>query len=220
MSDFTAARRAMIDGQLRTNSVIDHALLDAFQAIPRERFVPAAWQALTYAEAAIPLNETGDDRQMLEPMVLGRMIQAAEITSEDIVLDIGCGSGYAAAVMARLAGAVVALEQDENLARRAGATLASLEHSNVVVVQGPLNEGHQTEGPYDVILVEGAVEEVPSALKHQLKEGGRLIAILGKGRAARVMLYRRLGEDLSGSSVFDAAAPMLPGFAEPAAFAF
>jgi protein-L-isoaspartate(D-aspartate) O-methyltransferase len=138
----------------------------------------------------------------------------------DRVLDIGCTTGYSTALLARLAGSVVGLEEDAALARRAAEILAELAVANARIVTGPLARGRPGEGPYDVILLQGATEVVPAGLMEQLAEGGRLACVLGQGPAARAMLYRRTEGEISGRPVFDAAAPLLPGFAKPPQFVF
>jgi protein-L-isoaspartate(D-aspartate) O-methyltransferase len=145
---------------------------------------------------------------------------SAGIEPEAVVLDVGCATGYAAAVVSRLAGTVVALEQDTALARHAAESLTAVGVGNVTVASGPLAEGWPDAAPYDVILLEGATEIEPKALLRQLKDGGRLVAVRGRATAARAMLYRAAGPEVSGRPVFDAAAPLLPGFAEPPAFVF
>jgi protein-L-isoaspartate(D-aspartate) O-methyltransferase len=153
-------------------------------------------------------------------MVLAKLIQAADVRPGDHVLDIGCTTGYATAVLARLAGSVVGLEEDATLARRAVEVLGELEAANVRVVRGPLAEGWPSAAPYDVILISGATEIVPHRIGRQLRDGGRLICVLGGGPAAKAMLYRAAGDHLDARPIFDAAAPVLPGFAKPPEFAF
>jgi protein-L-isoaspartate(D-aspartate) O-methyltransferase len=151
-------------------------------------------------------------------MVLAKLLQAADLSGTDRVLDVGCATGYAAALLACIAGQVVALEQDAALAQAARGSLASLP--NVGVQSGPLTGGWPLGGPYDAILLEGATEFTPQALFRQLKEGGRLVCVLGSGPGAKAMVYRRSGDDTGGRAVFDAAAPLLPGFVKPLEFAF
>jgi protein-L-isoaspartate(D-aspartate) O-methyltransferase len=153
-------------------------------------------------------------------MVLAKLIQAAEIGASDRVLDVGCATGYSAALLAHLAGAVVALEQDSALASRAAEALGTLGLTNVEVVTGPLREGYPSRAPYDAIVLEGATEIVPTALIRQLKPGGRLVGVLGRGPMGKAMLYRAVGTEVSGRPIFDAAAPLLPGFAKPEVFVF
>jgi protein-L-isoaspartate(D-aspartate) O-methyltransferase len=159
-------------------------------------------------------------RRLLKPMVLAKLIQAAAVSEDDHVLDVGCASGYSAAVLARLARSVVAVEEDSSLAGRAAESLAAAGASNVTVVSGPLTQGWPAEAPYDVILLNGATEIAPETLFRQLKDGGRLVGIVGRSPTGRAMLYRAIGGDVSGWPIFDAAAPVLPGCEAPAAFVF
>jgi protein-L-isoaspartate(D-aspartate) O-methyltransferase len=223
MIDFAAARRMMVDGQVRTSDVTDLRLIAVMQEIPRELFLPESKAALAYLDMDVPVTEAGNGgpgRRLLKPMVLAKLLQAADIRASDHVLDAGCASGYAAAILAQLAHSVVALEQDPLLARQAEANLRAVGAVNVTVVVGPLTEGSPTDGPYDVILLDGSAEVAPKALLRQLKDGGRLVGVLGRAPVARAMLYRAVGNECSGRPIFDAAAPLLPGFAQPPSFAF
>jgi protein-L-isoaspartate(D-aspartate) O-methyltransferase len=215
MTDFAAARRNMVDGQVRTADVTDLRIISAMLDVPREAFLPPAKAALAYLDLDVPL---GNGRCLMKPMVLAKLIQAADLAGSDRVLDVGCVTGYAAAVLARIAGQVVAFEKDESAALAARAALAALP--NVTVQSGPLTEGWPAGGPYDAIVVEGATEFAPEALLRQLKDGGRLVCVLGSGPGAKAMLYRRSGHDSGGRTIFDAAAPLLPGFVKPPQFAF
>ena len=159
-------------------------------------------------------------RRLIKPMVLAKLIQAAEIGAGDHVLDVGCGTGYSSAVLARLADSVVALEEEPVLARQAAENLRMIGAGNVTVVTGPLTEGWQVGAPYDAILLNGATEIEPTALCRQLKDGGRLVGVKGRASAGKAMLYRVFGHDVSGRPIFDAAAPLLPGFVESPAFVF
>jgi protein-L-isoaspartate(D-aspartate) O-methyltransferase len=160
----------------------------------------------------------GAGRHLLKPMVLAKLIHAADIAGADRVLDVGCATGYAAAVLASIAGQVIALEEDAGLAKTAETALAGF--ANVSVVSGPLTAGWAQGGPYDVILLEGATEVGPQAFCSQLKDGGRLVCVLGKAPNAKAVLYRRSGNELGGRPIFDAAAAPLPGFAKTPVFAF
>ncbi|AXK79822.1 protein-L-isoaspartate O-methyltransferase [Pseudolabrys taiwanensis] len=216
MTDFSTARRHMVDGQVRTSDVTDLRILQAMQDVPRERFVPASAAGLAYLDLDLPLGRGG--RCLLRPMVLSKLLQAAEIGAADRVLDVGCATGYAAAILARFVPEVVALEDDAGFAETARAALGS--QANVKVVTGPLAQGWAQGAPYDVILLEGSADVAPEALCRQLKDGGRLVFVLGSGPDAKAVIYRRSGDEIGYRSLFDAAAPLLPGFAKATEFAF
>jgi len=219
MTDFAAARRNMVDGQVRPADVSDLRVIAAMLEVPREQFVAPALAGLAYLDFDVPVGG-GDKpaRRLIKPMVLAKLIQAADLKATDRVLDVGCVTGYAAALLARIAGEVVALEQDAALAEAARATLSPLP--NVGVVSGPLIEGWAQGAPYDAILLEGATELALDTLLRQLKDGGRLVCVLGAGPGAKATLYRRSGEEFGARTLFDAAAPVLPGFVKPPEFAF
>jgi protein-L-isoaspartate(D-aspartate) O-methyltransferase len=220
MTDFAAARRMMVDCQVRPSDVTDLRLLAAMLDVPRERFVPADKVPLAYMDLDVPVGEGAQPRRLLKPMVLAKLLQAAAIDESSRVLDVGCATGYSSAVLAHLAGSVTALEQDPGLARTAAQTLTALGAGNVTVVQGPLSAGWPGGAPYDVIVLNGATEVRPEALLHQLKDGGRLVCVQGRPPASKAMLYRAFDHEISGRAVFDASAPLLPGFAAAPAFAF
>lgn len=216
MIDYTAARQNMVLSQLEPNRVTDPAVIAAMGAVPRERFVPGARSGLAYADEDI---EVAPGRYLMEPMVLGRLLQEARVQPRDAVLDIGGCTGYSAAVLARLANTVVMLEEDAGLVATAGQTLASLA-VDAAVVAGPLSAGRADQGPYDVILLNGSVPEVPLALLDQLADGGRLLAVVGQLPVCRAMQYVRRGDRIVSRVLFDAAVPALPGFAPPRGFVF
>ena len=221
MTDFAAARRHMVDGQVRTADVTDHRIISAMLEVPRERFLADEKIALAYLDLDLPLGEGGRaPRRLLKPMVLAKLIQLAAIGATDRVLDVGCGTGYAAAVLSRLAAQVVALEEDTGLARRANAALAATDAANVKVVSGPLSDGWSADGPYDAILLEGATEIVPEPLLRQLRNGGRLACVVGAGPGGKATLYRAIDGEFSGRPAFEAAAALLPGFAKQPKFVF
>jgi protein-L-isoaspartate(D-aspartate) O-methyltransferase len=223
MIDFAEARRMMVDGQIRTYDVTDLRIQTAMLAVPRERFVPTDKQAVAYLDRDIavqPAKPAGVVRYLLKPAVLARLIQAANVAADDRVLDVGCASGYSTAVLSRLAGTVVALEEDPKLAGLAKATLADLALANVRVRTGALTEGVPDEGPFDVILLNGSTGVVPATLIRQLKEGGRLVCVRGGLPMGKATIYRFVSAHVTGQPIFDAVAPPLPGFNKPAEFVF
>jgi protein-L-isoaspartate(D-aspartate) O-methyltransferase len=216
MTDFTRARAHMVDSQLRPNKVNDPAVLEAFQSVAREEFVPEAARALSYADEDVPL---GDGRYLMEPMVLARLVQAAAIGVSDKILVVGCASGYTAAIADRLGGAVVALESSATFAGLA--RIALVGEADVAVVEGPLHGGWPEGAPYDVILLGGSVPRIPQGLIAQLDEGGRLAGIVLSDRGlGEAILIERIGEAVSRRVLFDAAVPLLPDFAPAPAFSF
>jgi protein-L-isoaspartate(D-aspartate) O-methyltransferase len=216
--DYTAARQNMVESQVRPNRVTDTRIVMAMLDLPRENFVPKPLRGVAYVDEDIHI---GDGRYLMEPMVLARLVQAAAIGPEDVVLEIGTATGYGAAVMARLAGTVVALESDEALAKRAAKTLADLGADNVAVVDGPLTLGYSRQAPYDVIVLGGGVEQIPRELADQLAEGGRLVAVVvPRGEAGRAVLATRIAGTVSMRTIFDASSPILPGFTDEPGFVF
>lgn len=220
MTDFARARRMMVDSQIRINDVTDLRVLAAFGEVPRERFVPADKQALAYADQDIPVGGEGPARCVLKPMVLSKLVQAADIGEGDKVLDVGCTTGYSTAILARLADTVVALEQDPILARLAAENLGRMGVTNVRFAAGPLTKGSPAQAPYDAIVLNGSSEVEPELLLRQLKEGGRLVGVIGRQPVGRAVVYRCSAGHASARPVFDAVAPLLPGFAKPPQFVF
>ena len=218
MADFKALRQTMVDTQLRTNKVTDANVLAAMGEIPREMFVPDDRASLAYIDEDIHI---GKSRCMAEPMILARMIQAAEIGPEDVVLDVACGSGYSSAILGRIARAVVAVESDTELAGAASARLTKLGMDNVVVEMGPINAGWSDQAPYDVIMVNGSCGEMSEAILSQLAEGGRLCAILrGPGGTGMAKLFVKSAGVVSNRGLFDANVPILPEFDLEEGFSF
>ncbi len=217
MTDYAAARLNMVESQVRPNKVTDLRVLGALLEVPRERFVPEALRGVAYVDDDIPL---GGGRYLMEPMVLARLLQAAQIKASDRVLEIGSATGYGAAIAAQIAARVIALESDAALAKSAETTLRGLAVGNVQVVSGRLADGYAAGAPYDVIVFGGAVEQVPTRISDQLTDGGRLLAVIAlPGEPGRATLMTRIGATLSQRVIFDAATPVLselqlePGFA-------
>lgn len=219
MEDFAVARRKMVDSQLRTENVTDNEVLAAMGAVPREIFVPPHQRPLAYVDTDIALKGS-PPRYLMRAAPLARLVQLAEVVAGDRVLAIGSGSGYSAAVLARLAQSVVALESDPALAAQAARNFADLGIENVEVAIGPLEAGYASGGPYDLILIDGAVETLPEPLFDQLTENGRLVAIVGYGRTGTATLYARSDRQMGSRPAFDAGVPPLPGFRKPEVFVF
>ncbi|MBR0671181.1 protein-L-isoaspartate O-methyltransferase family protein [Neoroseomonas soli] len=217
--DFAEARRYMVDGQLRPNRVEEPRILAALRELPRERFAPAALAARAYADADLPLP---GGRAMLKPLVIARLVQLAALKRGERALVLGAGTGYGAALFAAIGGTVTAVEADPALLSIARAALAAAAPADsVTLVEADPARGHAAGAPYDVILIEGGVAEVPRAIEEQLAEGGRLVTVgLAGGPPGRALLVRRAGGAYSATQEFDAHAPALPGFAGAAAFAF
>lgn len=215
--DMTTARHNMVENQIRTNRITDSIIIDGMDEIPREAYVPELYKGVAYIDSAIPI---GGDRYILEPLALARLTQAAAITPGDIALVIGSGAGYAAALIARLADAVVALENDKTLASKSSEILSVQGIDTVAVVSGALAKGYPMQAPYDVIFLNGAVAKVPELILNQLAEGGRLVAIVAEPLIGRGMLYTCTGGVMSGLHVFDANAPILLGFEPKPEFVF
>jgi protein-L-isoaspartate(D-aspartate) O-methyltransferase len=228
MIEFAVARRHMVESQLRTDRVTDRRLLAAMGELPRERFLPPSRQPLAYIDADLEVWPAIDGtlpRYLLAPVVLARLIQLANVEATGNVLDIGCATGYSTVVLSRLANAVTAVEVEPELAAAARANLAALGIGNAAVVEGPLTEGAPDAAPFDVILVNGSVLDVPEELLAQLKEGGRLVAVIAAGREGRprqgkAFLFVKVDGEASGVSHFDASAKPLPGFAPTPSFSF
>jgi len=208
----------MVESQIRTNKVTDQRVIAAFEVVPRELFVDEAKRGFAYIDEDL---EVAPGRYLMEPMVLARLLQAAAPAAGDIVLDIGCASGYSTAILAQLAETVVGIESDRALRDEANRTLNALDVDNAVVVEGALESGYQKQAPYNVIVFQGAVAEVPETIKRQLAEGGRLVAVIcDEAGIGRGTLIQRSGESFSARVLFDAATPLLPGFAREEGFVF
>lgn len=213
--DFEAMRRAMVSNQLRTTAVSDRRVVSAMESVAREDFVPAERQALAYVDASVPL---GNGRALNLPMVTARLLNESQVESRDSVLIVGSATGYSAAVVARIAGRVVALESDPALAATARSALAGVE--GVTCVEGPLEAGYKKGGPYDLILIDGAIEVIPDALVAQLSEGGRIAAALVDSGVTRLVIARKAGGSCIPMPFAEADAVPLPGFARAVSFSF
>lgn len=221
MSDFSTARQKMVDGQVRPSDVTDIRIIDAMLAVPREAFVPDNQRALAYLDLDLDIGEAdAAKRFLIKPVVIAKMLQAAEIKETDKVLVVGCASGYIAAVAAKLAGRVMATESDTALAEKAGDVLAKLGFGNVTIRTAASADGDEAGAPYDVIVLAGATEIVPDRLYRQLGEGGRLVGVFAMSRPQRAMIVTHSHADFGDRALFDAAVPVLPGLERPPAFVF
>lgn len=216
--DHVAARYTMVQNQIRTNRVTDPKIIAAMSELPRERFAPDWARGIAYVDEDIPLN---GGRYLTEPLTSALLLQAAEINADDVVLDVGCGTGYISAISARIASAVVALESDAELAARAVATLAELGIETATIVVGPLREGWPAQAPYDVIIFGGAVSAIPANIVGQLAQGGRMVVVVAedKGLGCGTLLLRQ-GGTVSRRPIFEAAISVLPEFALEPTFRF
>ena len=223
MTGFSTARQKMVDGQVRPSDVTDVRIIDAMLAVPREVFVPESKRALAYLDLDLDVGENAAaKRYLIKPVVLAKMLQAAEIKATDRVLVVGCASGYAAAVIAKFdgfAGQVSATESDPALAAKATAVLAQIGCGNVTVTTAPAAEG-DAAAPFDVIVLNGATEIVPDGLYAQLSDGGRLVGVFAASQPARATIVTRSHGDFGHRALFDAAAPVLPGLERLPAFVF
>ncbi len=224
MVDPVLQRLNMVESQVRPSDVTDRRVVTAMSNTPREAFVPPAMKPLAYMDEAIALTvaKPGKNaaRALMAPRVLAKLLQALDLSETDVVLDIGCATGYSTAILAEIAETVVALESDPELSEQASENLSSLSLDNTAVVTGTLKDGYANEGPYDAIFLGGAVPEVPDDLLDQLKDGGRLVTVVSNGPVSRAVIWRRLGEAFDCEEAFEAAAPELPGFERKAAFSF
>jgi protein-L-isoaspartate(D-aspartate) O-methyltransferase len=223
MTDFAQQRKNMVESQVRPSDVTDRRIMRIMSDIPREQYLPSSLRSVAYMDDHITLAGTpgrGPVRQLLAPRAFAKMLQLLDIGSGEIVLDVGSSCGYSAAVLSRLAETVVALEVDADLASQAQKALTEQSIDNVIFKTGALPEGAKAEAPFDAILVNGSIPEAPLGLLEQLKDGGRLVAILASGRRSQATVWRRVGKNFEGRPVFDAAAATLPGFELKAEFAW
>lgn len=206
----------MVDTQIRPSDVTKFPIIDAMLSVPREAFVPDALREAAYVGENL---DTGDGRTILDPRTLAKMIDALEITPAHVILDIGCGLGYSTAVLARLGEFVVAVEDDAGRAADAQELLSEQGVDNAAVMEGPLNAGSAKSGPYDIIILQGAIEVLPDALTDQLREGGRVAAVFAEGALGVVRIGHKIDGAMNWRFAFNAGAPLLAGFEKSTAFA-
>ncbi|RBI70133.1 protein-L-isoaspartate O-methyltransferase [Roseovarius sp. TE539] len=216
MTDYAARRRTMVDTQVRPADVTKFPIIDAMLAVPREDFVPRNLRQAAYTGENL---DVGGNRVVLEPRTLAKMLDFLDIDGSDLVLDVGCGLGYSAAVVSQMAEAVVAVEEDADMAGEAQGLLLEHGADNVIVHEGPLVEGAPEHGPYDVIIIQGGIEELPEALSAQLKEGGRIACLFMEGVLGVVRIGHRTDGHISWRYAFNASAVVLPGFETKPVFA-
>ena len=215
MQDFAARRTMMVDTQVRPSDVTKFPIIEAMLSVPREAFVPTDLVEAAYVGENL---EISGERVLLEPRTLAKMLDSLNISSDELVLDIGCGLGYSTAVIARMAEAVIAVEENEAMAADAQSNLSANGADNAAVTNGPLEEGAAKHGPYDVIVIQGAVEEIPRNLVEQLKDGGRIAAIFQTGALGAVKIGYKLDGALTWRFAFNAGAPVLKGFTKARTF--
>lgn len=219
MVDYAAARELMVDTQIRPRNVTDKRLLWSMLNVPRERFVPEARVPLAYSDSQHDLG-AANGRILTSPEAFARLASLAEIDAADVVLDVACATGYSTAVLAGMASAVVAIENDADLVARAENVLTELEIGNAAVLEADLTAGLPSEAPFDVIVVNGAVEYVPEPLLAQLREGGRLVAPVRGPRTAIATIFARYGGEITSREAFELSMPELSQFFRPLTFAF
>lgn len=215
MTDYAAARENMIESQVRPNGITDHRIIEAMAGLPREDFVPQSRKSVAYMDEDVPLTGAGPGkgaRYLIEAMAFARLVHLAEIRPSDRILHVGAATGYGSAVLSKLGAAVTALESDAGLAALARRNLAGC--GNVTVAEGPLEEGRRAGAPFDVILVEGRIAEIPAALTGQLADGGRLVAVVGESAVAKAQVVTMSGKAAALRSAFDATVAPLPGFSK------
>ncbi len=216
--DYSAARHNMVENQIRVNRVTHQGIINAFGEIPREVFVPDNLATLAYVDEKLMITE---GRYLLQPMVLARLLQSAKIRADDVVLEIGCGTGYSTAILASIANTVVAIEEDEALAKQATNNMVELGVDNAAIMTSPLAEGYKKQHPYNAIVLSGSVAKVPESILAQLNDGGRLVTVVNKHDSlGKGVLMTKFGGSISTEEIFDAWTPVLPGFELPPSFAF
>jgi len=217
MTDYKTARTAMVDSQIRPSDVTKYPIIEAFLSTPREVYVPNACRSIAYAGEHMDL---GNRRSLLDPRVFAKMLDTLNVQPDELVLDIGCGLGYSTAILAKLAEAVVAVESDAGMVENATATLSEQSVDNAFVTFGDLTEGNAKNGPYDVIILQGSVDEIPGSLINQLKDGGRICTIFNDHKLGECRIGYKAHQNLSWDTVFNATAPLIAGFEAKTEFKF
>ncbi len=216
MSNFSQRRTMMVDTQVRPSDVTKFPIIEAMLSVPRESYVPDEKREVAYVSEILAL---GHSRVLLEPRTFAKMLDALDIAPDELVLDLGCGLGYSTAVLARLAEAVVAIEENQEFAKEAQEKLSSNGVDNAAVLEGKLSEGAAQHGPYDAIIIEGAVEQIPEGILEQLKEGGRIAAIFMENTLGVVRIGYKIDGRMTWQYSFNGAAPTISGFEKTREFA-
>lgn len=215
MTDHAARRMTMVDTQVRPSDVTKFPIIDAMLSVPREEFLPAGRQEAAYIGENINLDR---NRVILEPRTLAKMLDALDVQRDELVLDVGCALGYSSAIIARLAEAVVAVEEDKDMATEAQEILSREGADNVILQHGALADGAAEHGPYDAMIIQGGVVRVPDALLAQLKDEGRIACLFMENELGVVRIGYKNGQSISWRFAFNASAPVLAGFQQEAAF--
>lgn len=217
MFDYAVSRSHMVESQIRTSDVTDMAVLKAFRAVSREKFIPKSQLALAYGDAHIQID---DDRWLMRPRDFAKLVQAADIQPDDVVLDIACGRGYSTAILSKIAETVVGLEDTDERVDAATKALENSDITNVAIVKGDLKIGASEHGPFNTIFVNGAVSDVPKSWTDQLANHGRLVCVIQTGVLGHGVVYTRSGDAVGRRIIFDATIPTLPGFEAKPEFVF
>lgn len=214
MVDREEQRLNMVESQVRPSDVTDRRIIRAMLDVAREDFLPDALSSLAYSDVALTLPSTpgAPGRRLLSPRILSKLLQAADLQPHDVVLDVGCAMGYTSALLACIVETVVALDDDKKFVDQATEALAARSADNVAVVIGPLINGYPDAGPFDVIILEGAVAAEPTHVIEQLKDGGRLVAVMKTGPGGKACRWQVTGDHVAKTELFDASADILPGF--------
>lgn len=207
--DFNQARNNMVEGQIRPNRITQAALIEAMRTLPREIFVPEDQKPFAYIDQNIPV---GDGRVLLSPLTLATLLQAADIREDDSALVIACGTGYLSSIVGKLAGSVIAIDDNPNLTEIAEKNIKDAEILNVSFHNGPLRNGYPKHGPYSLIIIEGAIQMLPEKIAEQLEENGRIITILNENNRSNLVLYRKIGGTISNMPIYSMQAPLISDF--------